>query len=183
MNALAAIAAGFMLGCDLEAMAARLEKLDPLAMRGRVYRLKGGVTILDDSYNANPGGMRAALAVLSQTDPGAGRRIAVVGDMLELGPAGPALHREVGRALAGSGLAAAFAVGPISKETAASAAQAGFPQIRTFETADEAIPEVIREVRPGDVVLVKASRGIGLDLVVAALREALGEERPAGGDA
>jgi UDP-N-acetylmuramoyl-tripeptide--D-alanyl-D-alanine ligase len=174
MNALAAVAAGYMLGCDLETMAGRLESLDPLAMRGRVLHLAGGVQVLDDSYNANPGGVRAALAVLAHTDPGAGRRIAILGDMLELGPSGPALHREVGRALAACGVQAAIAVGPLSRETAAAAREAGFAGTRTFDSIEEAIPEALKEVRPGDVVLVKASRGIGLDRVVAALKERLG---------
>jgi UDP-N-acetylmuramoyl-tripeptide--D-alanyl-D-alanine ligase len=173
-NALAAIAAGFMLGCGLEAMAERIARLEPLAMRGRVHRLGRGVLLLDDSYNANPGGVRAALAALAQA--GRRRRLVVLGDMLELGPSAPALHREVGRALASSGAAEVFLIGPLSRHTAEAAREAGLDSLRVFETVEEALPEVVRAVRPGDAILVKASRSVGLDRVASALRESLGEE-------
>ena len=182
MNALAAVAAGYMLGCDVESMADRLSRLDPLSMRGRLFLLRGGVRVLDDSYNANPGGMRAALTVLAQADAGAGRRVAVLGDMLELGEGGPALHREVGRSLAGSGVDTAHLVGPLSRETAGAAREAGLARVRTYESVEEAIPAVIADVRPGDSVLVKASRGIGLDRVVQALQRTLGEGDEEGGN-
>ena len=176
LNALAALAAGYMLGGDIEAMAARLPEFEPLAMRGRVVRLKGGAQILDDSYNANPAAVRAALAVLVQSDPGGGRRIAVLGDMLELGRAEAALHREIGRAVAASGIDLVLAVGPLSRETAAGAREAGFDRIRSMDTAEEAAAQAEREIRPGDLVLVKGSRGIGLDRVVTALQRAFGRE-------
>lgn len=181
MNALAAIAAGYMLGADIETMSARLAQLDPLAMRGRVLHLNGPIQVLDDCYNANPGGMRAALGVLAQADPGPGRKIAILGDMLELGSSSAALHREVGRTLAASGVQEAILIGPLSRDTAAAARESGFETVRTFDSVEEAIPAIVSGVRPHDLVLVKASRGIGLDRVVAALRERLGES--AGGGA
>ncbi len=182
MNALAALAAGFMLGADLEAMAARLADLEPPAMRGRVYRLKGGVRLVDDCYNANPSSMRAALAVLAQSDPGeGGRRVAIIGDMLELGVGAASLHREIGRVLASSGVQAAWTVGPLSRETAAAARESGLEAVTSVETAEEAVRGAVPGIRPGDVVLVKASRGIGLDRVVRAVLEALGEETSTGG--
>lgn len=183
MNALAALAAGYMLGCDLETMAGRLAGLEPLAMRGRVLRLKGGVRVLDDSYNANPAAMRAALSVIAQAGRSSGRRLAVLGDMLELGPEALARHREMGLVMAASGLDAAFTVGPLAREMAGAAQGAGFGTIRSFETAAEAESALLAEVRPGDTVLIKASRGVGLDRLVRALRDALGEERTGGGDA
>jgi len=183
MNATAALAAGFMLGCDLEGMIARLADLEPQSMRGRPYALRGGVRLLDDSYNANPAAMKAALAVLSQTTPEAsGRRIAVLGDMLELGAEGPAFHREIGARLEDAGVALAWLVGPMMAEASATAGGAGL-EIRRAGTAEEVIAGIVKEVRPGDVVLVKGSRGIGLDRVTRALVEALGEEAPSGGRA
>jgi UDP-N-acetylmuramoyl-tripeptide--D-alanyl-D-alanine ligase len=181
MNALAALGTGFMLGCDLDEMVGRLGELEPVAMRGRVFRLKGGVLLLDDSYNANPAAMRAALSVLAEADPAGGRRIAVIGDMLELGPEADSMHEEVGRVLASSGLDAAFLIGPLSRGTAEGAREAGFEELRIFESADEAISAVIDAVRPGDILLVKASRGIGLDRVVSALVMKFGEETADGG--
>lgn len=182
MNALAAIAVGFMLGCDLEEMAARLEALEPLAMRGRVVNLRQGVRVLDDSYNANPAAVRAALAVISKSEPGQGRRIAVLGDMLELGPDEAALHRDLGRELAASGFHLLYTVGELSLETAEAAREAAFGEVRSFRTAAEAAAVVVEEVRPGDTILVKGSRAIGLDRVVRELREKLGAQAAAGGE-
>ncbi len=175
MNAMAALACGFLMGCETGGMIRELEALEPLAMRGRVLRLKEGVRLLDDSYNANPGGMRAALAVLSQTDPGAGRRIAVIGDMLELGAAAEDLHREIGRLLPLSGIDSVLAVGQLSRILAREASTAGFTAVTALDTAEEAADRLAEMIRPGDVILVKASRSIGLDRVVEALRERLGE--------
>lgn len=179
MNAACALAAGFMLGCDLDRMIERLATLEPQAMRGRAYALRGGIRVLDDSYNANPAAMKAALAVLSQTlPPASGRRVAVLGDMLELGPEAAERHREIGRLFLTGGVGAVWAVGPLMEEAAAAARQSGFTGIRTAATAEEAIPGVLGDARPGDVILVKGSRGIGLDRVTRALVEALGEEPP-----
>jgi UDP-N-acetylmuramoyl-tripeptide--D-alanyl-D-alanine ligase len=183
MNALAALSAGFLLGCDLDGMARDLESLEPLDMRGKVIRLAGGVRILDDSYNANPAAMRAALAVLSQTDAGEGRRIAVVGDMLELGEEAEDLHRDMGRVLAASGIDLAWTVGPLARHLAQGARESGFHAVVSVDTAAEAAARASGEIRPGDVVLVKASRSVGLDRVVVALRERIGEEPTARGGA
>jgi UDP-N-acetylmuramoyl-tripeptide--D-alanyl-D-alanine ligase len=183
MNALAALAAGHLLGCGLDSMISGLEKLEPLEMRGRVVNLEGGVRILDDSYNANPGAVRAALAVLSQTDPRGGRRIAVLGDMLELGEDADHFHREIGRLLAATGIDAAYLVGKLSLATAAEAGRAGFAGVTHLDNAAEAAERLAREVRPGDVILVKGSRSIGLDGVVRALAGKIGESGAAGGAA
>jgi UDP-N-acetylmuramoyl-tripeptide--D-alanyl-D-alanine ligase len=180
MNATAAVAAGFMLGCDLDRMIERLAGLEPQPMRGRVVRLRGGVRVFDDSYNANPAAMEAALAVLAQTDPGPdGRRIAVLGDMLELGPESAARHLEIARLLIPRGVSAAFLVGPLMTAAAAAARESGLRSIVPAGTAEEAIDAVVKGTRPGDVILVKGSRGIHLDRVTKALIDAFGEEPPA----
>ncbi len=176
-NALAALSAGFMLGIDLEAMVDRLSRLEPLGMRGRVVRLKGPIDVLDDSYNSNPAALRAVLRVISEAAPGpGGRRVVVFGDMLELGEGEEEDHREAGRAIASSGVALVVGVGPLSAAALEAARAAGQEEIRHCADADEAARFVTQSVRPGDVVLVKASRGIGLDRVVAALKERFGEE-------
>ncbi|MBI3447342.1 MAG: UDP-N-acetylmuramoyl-tripeptide--D-alanyl-D-alanine ligase [Acidobacteria bacterium] len=175
MNATAAIAAGFMLGAELDRMIERIGTLEPQAMRGRALTLRGGVRVLDDSYNANPGAMRAALAVLTQTTPaGSGRRIVVLGDMLELGAEAEARHREIGTALGPAGVDRAVVVGALMRHAAAAAREAGFSPITAAATAEEAAAAIVPELRAGDVVLVKGSRGIGLDRVVAAIVGALG---------
>jgi UDP-N-acetylmuramoyl-tripeptide--D-alanyl-D-alanine ligase len=182
MNALAAVSAGFMLGCDLEQMASRLSELDPLAMRGRVIHLNQGVRILDDSYNANPAAVRASLAVISQTDPGTGRRLAVLGDMLELGEEGEARHTEIGKVLAASGVDQAILVGPLSSHTAEAARKAGMTGVSTVDSAEEAATLISGEVRSFDTILVKGSRGLGLESVVHALIEKFGESDRGRGD-
>ncbi|HZE90018.1 MAG TPA: cyanophycin synthetase, partial [Verrucomicrobiae bacterium] len=144
-------------------------------MRGRVMALRGGVRLLDDSYNANPGAMRAALAVVTQTNPeGSGRRIVVLGDMLELGAESEARHREIGAALAAAGIDRAVVVGALMRDAAAAARESGFTRVTAAATAEEAAAAIVPELRAGDVVLVKGSRGIGLDRVVAAIAGALG---------
>jgi UDP-N-acetylmuramoyl-tripeptide--D-alanyl-D-alanine ligase len=130
-----------------------------------VYELPGrGITVVDDSYNSSPEAAAAALALLAAT---AGRRVAVLGEMLELGRTSPALHRQVGRRAS----AAADVVVAVGGEDAAELARAvNGVEAHHVATAPVAL-ELLRELlRPGDVVLVKGSRGIGLDTVVDGLR-------------
>jgi UDP-N-acetylmuramyl pentapeptide synthase len=129
---------------------------------------------VDDTYNASPISVRAALDFLAETPvAGSGRRIGVVGDMLELGPDEERLHREVG-AHAGRVLDVLVAVGERGRWIAEAAADAGHARVVTAGDADEAVEVVERAVapRPGDLVLLKASRGIELDRTVDRLREA-----------
>ncbi len=170
-NALAAAAVGGVLGLDLDEIAAGLAVPLRAAHRGELVRL-GEVTIVDDSYNAAPASMRAALAVLADLP---GRRVAVLGEMLELGEGHDAGHREVGRR------AAAVAdllvvVGRGARPIAEGARAAGLAGARIVEVADrQAALEALRpRLAPGDVVLVKASNGIGLDRLVDDLRIELG---------
>ncbi len=139
------------------------------AMRGQRSELPGGVLLIDDCYNANPMSMRAALDDLAAS-PHSGRLVAVLGDMLELGPQGAALHRETGAHARHAGVDLLVTVGPLAAEMTA-----GFGgSSRSFAdaaAAAEAVPAMLRE---HDTVLVKASRGVGLERVAAALREADG---------
>ncbi len=174
-NFLAAAAAAHAAGVAPEALAAAASRVAPASHRGEVRRLAGGVTLLDDSYNSNPAAVTAAVAALGLS--GARRRVAVLGDMLELGPGGPELHRQAGRRLAGQ-VELLAAVGPLAREILAGAREAGLPPeaLLAFPDAAAAAAELPALVRPGDAVLVKGSRGVRLETVVAALVERLGAE-------
>ncbi len=159
-NALAAVAVGRLFGIGDDAIADGLATADVPAMRLNIRRLPRGVVVLDDCYNANPESMRAALDLLASL-PTAGRRVAILGDMLELGPTSAALHVDAAEHAAMSADLVAC-VGP--KMT--SAAGASMP---TFADADAAAAWAIDRVSPGDLVLLKASRGIGLEAVAERL--------------
>lgn len=140
------------------------------AMRGQRLTLPGGVTVIDDCYNANPVSMRAALDDLAARPSGAGRRIAVLGDMRELGPGERDHHARIGEHARAVGVDLLVAVGPLS------AAYAADHAVGDAAAAAALVPAL---VGPRDTVLVKASRGVGLEAVTAALRAALGDKLPA----
>jgi UDP-N-acetylmuramoyl-tripeptide--D-alanyl-D-alanine ligase len=133
--------------------------------RGEEGELPGGGLLINDAYNANPVSMRAALAYLTER-AGDRRRVAILGDMAELGRTGPEYHREVGEAAAELGVDALLAVG----ELARGYLDGGVPG-RWVANVHEAVHELDDVVRPGDAVLVKASRAIGLEAVAAALTQ------------
>lgn len=169
-NALAAAAVGLIAGLTLDEIAVGLGAWSAAAHRGELIRL-GDVTLVDDSYNAAPASMLAALDILASLR---GRRIAVLGEMLELGEAHDAGHREVGRA-AGRVADLLVVVGAGAGGIAAGAREAGLEPEQILRAADrEAAHDLLRpRLVAGDVVLVKASRGIELDRLVDALREDL----------
>ena len=169
-NALAAAAVGVVAGIDPERIVAGLAAGSEANHRGELVRL-GEVTIVDDSYNAAPASMLAALEVLASLP---GRRIAVLGEMLELGIESETGHLEVGRA-AGRVADLLVVVGDDAAGIAEGARESGLATDRIFEVDDaETAHDVLRpRLIPGDVVLVKASRGIELDRLVAALRREL----------
>ncbi len=149
--------------------AAGLEPVGPLealpgAGRGAEHHGVAGSTIIDDCYNANPMSMRAALSDLSRRD--APRRVAVLGDMLELGPDEDAHHAELGDLAAGAGVGLLATVGP----RAASAAERFNGPVLRFADATEAALTLPSSIQSGDAVLVKGSRGVGLEVVVEALQ-------------
>jgi UDP-N-acetylmuramoyl-tripeptide--D-alanyl-D-alanine ligase len=131
--------------------------------RGEERQLPGGGLLINDAYNANPVSMRAALAYLVER-AGDRRRVAILGDMAELGRTGPKYHREVGEAAAELGIDEVLAVGELSRGYLIG----GVPG-RSVANVHEALREVDEVVRPGDAVLVKASRAVGLEAVADAL--------------
>lgn len=128
----------------------------------------GGLTLIDDSYNANPESARASVRVLRGMH-GYRRRVLVLGDMLELGELGPELHKSLGEYAAEGGIDALLLVGELSAATAAGALEAGFPLDQVFHVAntEEAIARAAGIFGDGDVVLVKGSRRTGLDRLVS----------------
>jgi len=173
-NVLASIAVAVELGVPLNAIAERARRLKPAAHRGEIVRLANGATLIDDSYNANPTATRRALDVLASA--GATRRIAVLGEMLELGDRAQALHEDVGRAAAQAHLDVLLTVGGApAAALAASAVAAGLERSRArhFSTSDEAAAAAVALVGPGDLVLVKGSRGVQTDRVVERLKAEL----------
>ena len=134
--------------------------------RGEERPLPGGGLLINDAYNANPVSMRAALAQLAAT-AGDRRRVAILGDMAELGPGAPAFHEEIGREVARHGVEALLAVGELARGYVDNAT--GVPVIRWAADADEAAEAAVELVQPGDCVLVKASRAVGLERVAESL--------------
>ncbi len=168
-NALAAAAVGHALGLSGAAIAEGLAKFRPAAMRSQISQ-SHGVQVINDCYNANPASMKAAVQLLAQLGRDK-RSIAVLGDMLELGADTKRMHREVGAFLAGQGIGHLVACGVLGRELAAGARQAGMPADRIAELPDAqaAAIAVSQMVRQGDVVLVKASRGMRMEQIVDAL--------------
>jgi UDP-N-acetylmuramoyl-tripeptide--D-alanyl-D-alanine ligase len=171
MNVLAVLAAAKVAGADLSRAAEALTGLQELPGRGRRHELSwrgGTLTLIDESYNASPAAMCAALRVLAAIPPATGaRRVAVLGDMLELGEATDRLHRELAVPLARAGVDRVFLVG-----NAVEVLYDALPKPNRgglWPTADDAIDALLRFLRAGDVVTVKGSRGIGLGRIVERL--------------
>lgn len=175
-NVLAAIAAIGTLGIRPALLGGALGRIQAAPMRG-VVRKAGGVTLIDDCYNANPAAMTAMLQVLRRTS--ASRRIAVLGEMRELGERSRELHREIGRAAASAGIDYLVAVGGDAAEIASAAGVPG----EFHESPLEAASALAGMVRPGDAVLLKASRGVGLERARDPLLRALGHCLPKEGTA
>jgi UDP-N-acetylmuramoyl-tripeptide--D-alanyl-D-alanine ligase len=163
VNLLAAVAAARALG---HTPAGHLE-VSFTAMRGQREELPDGVVLIDDCYNANPMSMRAAIDELCSAAPP--RRVAVLGDMLELGPDAPALHRELGAYAHGAGVDVLVTVGPLAAEMSATFAG----EIHAAADAEQAAELLERLVGEGDTVLVKGSRGVGLEQATERLRGGL----------
>jgi len=169
-NLLAALAACVGLGLDLEEVLPAVSRLR--AERRRMERIEvGGLTLFDDSYNANPESARASVRVLAGLH-GHARRVLVLGDMLELGEFAAELHHEVGRLAASSGIDLLLLVGELTRATAAGALEAGLApeHVVHFEDPEAALGLVPGLVREGDVVLIKASRRLALERLVDRIR-------------
>jgi UDP-N-acetylmuramoyl-tripeptide--D-alanyl-D-alanine ligase len=175
MNVLAGAAVALEMGIELDAIAECAAQLKPSSRRGAVLRLPKGVTVIDDSYNSSPSALQRSLEVIARA--WAARRIAVLGEMLELGDLSESLHRDCGRAAAGSRLAKLFTIGGEPARLMGEAAvDAGLPRASVvhFDNSTDAAPIIAGQVTSGDVVLVKGSRGTRTDLVVEKLTAVFG---------
>lgn len=175
VNALAAAAVSAALGVGLNDISEGLQAFRPPENRGEVIKMKG-VHILFDAYNANPASVRAGLEMLSSYRPGTrvgaeqGRKMAVLGDMLELGDLAESAHFDVGRWAAETGLDALIAVGEWAEKTAEGARQGGLPaECVSIHRDLESVQMVMRkELRAGDCILIKGSRGMKMERLLAA---------------
>ncbi|MBV8504503.1 MAG: UDP-N-acetylmuramoyl-tripeptide--D-alanyl-D-alanine ligase [Alphaproteobacteria bacterium] len=172
MNGLAVLAAAQAADAAVDRAAEALAELEALPGRGRHHQLawRGGtLTVIDESYNASPPSMLAALAVLAATEPTpGGRRVAVLGDMLELGDATERLHHELADPLAAAEVDRVFLIGE-----AMAALNEVLPEGKRgglWRSPEEAMPALLRFLEPGDVVTVKGSRGVRVSRVVELLR-------------
>jgi len=168
-NALFAIALGAELGLSREEIVRGLETCEPPKMRMQFWETSNGVRVLDDAYNANADSMAAALQVLQELSC-KGRRIAVLGDMAELGAQREAAHLEVGRLAAGAGVDQLVAVGAMAGVLARGARDAGLNRVLEIAEVEAAGGALRKFLKPGDVVLLKASRSTRLERVAEALR-------------
>ncbi len=169
--ALAAIAVAVRLGYTLEETADALRRFRPVPMRCEVTEVRAA-TIINDTYNASPTSMQAALDLLRDFDT-RGRRIAVLGDMQELGEEAATMHRQLGdQAVSRCGADLLIACGEYAPYVVAGARAAGLPASlsRVCRTPEETLPHLGQAIQPGDVVLVKGSRALGMERIVQAMQ-------------
>ena len=168
-NALAAAAVGDLCAVPAPEIGRALAEFEPASMRSEVV-WRNGTCLIKDCYNSNPGSAKAALDLLGDMQlANGGRKIAALGDMLELGDSAPELHAEIGRQTRKAGVELLLTCGPLSRSTHIGAVEAGLGDARHMENKAELTVQLCAEVRPGDVVLVKASRGAAFEEVVERL--------------
>ncbi len=181
-NALAACAAASRYGIETARMGAALEELGSAEMRGEVLRFEDGPTVVNDAYNSNPEALKAMTAALSRT-PGAARRVLVAGEMRELGSSSAELHREAGEFVASQGNIDFLAgVTGDARHIVEGARDGGMDEARArfFEEKPEAADWLCETAQAGDWVLLKASRGVELESMLAVLKDRFRLETPAG---
>jgi UDP-N-acetylmuramoyl-tripeptide--D-alanyl-D-alanine ligase len=170
MNALAALAAASTWGVGAEEAKRVFPALAPADMRGQVLKFQDGFTVINDCYNSNPAALASMVSMLASTE-GYRRRILAAGEMLELGSESARLHREVGHLAASIGLDWIFGVQGMAAEFVMGAKEAGHASTRArfFNTPDDAATYLCEFIEPGDLLLVKGSRGVKMERIVEAL--------------
>ncbi len=173
LNALAAAAVGLELHISPAQIAKGLKAYRSVSQRMEILPGAKKTLIINDCYNSNPDSASAALQFLKEADSPKARRVAILGEMLELGKDSARLHRELGRVAAGSGVELLCAIGPHAAEVVS-----GFRGLRktkkvllAFSNAEEALPVLLRHIYPRDLVLIKGSRGMKLERVTEALQK------------
>jgi UDP-N-acetylmuramoyl-tripeptide--D-alanyl-D-alanine ligase len=173
LNAAAAFAVGDVCGVEPESAREALAEAEPMPGRAQVHRGRG-VVLVDDSYNANPSSMRASLSSLSRID--AKRRIAVLGDMGELGTYSEGEHRELGKYIARAAVDRVYWLGAGGRHVRDGMGGSSGKTVQVFDTLHDVCAAVEKDIKSGDVVLVKASHAVGLERVVAHLLRAVLKE-------
>jgi UDP-N-acetylmuramoyl-tripeptide--D-alanyl-D-alanine ligase len=170
-NALAAAAVGTSFDMPTEEIAVALKTAQSPKMRGEILDFAAGFTVIDDSYNSNPRSLLNMVRTMADGGQERKRLIVVAGEMLELGPDEASLHRAAGREIAASGVNTIWGVRGLAKEITEGGAEAGVTATRFFNSSEEAATEILEEVKEGDLILVKGSRGVATEKVVKAFRE------------
>jgi len=169
-NFLASAAVAYVMGVPLSDIPSLTAELKPFSHRGEVLRLKSNIIVVDDSYNSNPAALESALKSLPK--PTKGRKVAVLGDMLELGSQAIDFHIRAGKQVAANGFDLLVTVGPLSKHLAEAARGAGMKpeQIHIYKDGEEAARKIWLLLDPGDLILVKGSHGIKTDRIITQLK-------------
>lgn len=171
MNALAAAAAGICFELSPEKIAAALNSVAPPPMRGEVLRFKDGFDVVNDSYNSNPDALLSMVETIVANGAASQRKIVVAGEMLELGERAAEIHFETGRKIADLGVDVLLGVRGLAENLIAGAKSAGLTDTSFFSDSDEAAESLLNEIKAGDLVLVKGSRGVRTEKIVNKLLE------------
>jgi UDP-N-acetylmuramoyl-tripeptide--D-alanyl-D-alanine ligase len=140
-------------------------------MRGEVLDFAAGFTVVDDSYNSNPRSLLGMVRTLAEASENVKRRFVIAGEMMELGPQAPEMHREAGREIAQLGIDVLWGVRGLATEILSGAVEQGITETAFFESSDDAAVALVDVVRQGDLILVKGSRSVETDKIVKALKE------------
>jgi UDP-N-acetylmuramoyl-tripeptide--D-alanyl-D-alanine ligase len=170
MNALAAAAVATCLQIPPRQIAEALRQVKPPGMRGETLDFAAGFTVVDDSYNSNPRSLIGMVRTIAEEREARKRRIVIAGEMLELGPEEERLHREVGGEIARAGVDVLWGIRGLAAAIIAGAQAAGLTATRFFDSSEEAAAALLDEVKEGDLILVKGSRGVATDKIISALR-------------
>lgn len=170
-NALAAATVGVSFGLSAEEIARPLATARSPKMRGEILDFAAGFTVIDDSYNSNPRSLLNMVRTMAEAREGRKRLMLIAGEMLELGPEEASLHRAAGREIAETGVNVLWGVRGLAREMVTGAKEAGLSETRLFNSSEEAAAEIVNEVKEGDLVLVKGSRGVATEKVINALKE------------
>ncbi len=174
-NALAAAAVGYLLGLSADDIKTGLETFEPVPGRMNIHKTHKGIHIIDDTYNANPGSMQAAIGTLAALK-GKNKGFLIIGDMLELGEHSAPMHKMIGSVAAGSNIAGLYVTGNFADDVAAGALEGRMNSSNIYKgTREEILKAITQKLDAGDWVLVKGSRGMAMEKVVEGLLKWAGQ--------